>query len=226
MRFSAEIGMPDAVGSRDTFAELRALAASGFRAGVIYTDNPLRYDTWGPGGRDRCADRHYPTMTVYELAAMARIIQALAARNCALLTWTSGALERKTHQINDAWGFDYSTWGFVWIKTRKGCLVVDTDDLENSDLGTGLGHTTRSSAEVVLYARRGSPKRLRKDIPQVVIAPRMRHSEKPQEVARRIERLFPGPYLELFSRKQRPGWVCWGEEVPKLILPDLTEAAE
>jgi N6-adenosine-specific RNA methylase IME4 len=41
----------------------------------------------------------------------------------------------------------------------------------------------------------------------------MRHSETPEEVARRIERLYPSPYLELFARKPRDGWKTWGNEI-------------
>jgi len=48
---------------------------------------------------------------------------------------------------------------------------------------------------------------------QVVIAPVGEHSEKPDEVRRRIERLLPGPYLELYGRKQVEGWCVWGNEV-------------
>jgi N6-adenosine-specific RNA methylase IME4 len=48
----------------------------------------------------------------------------------------------------------------------------------------------------------------------VVIAPvGEQHSEKPDEVYRRIERLYPGPYLELFARKPRDGWTVWGNEI-------------
>ena len=39
------------------------------------------------------------------------------------------------------------------------------------------------------------------------------HSAKPEEVRRRIERLFPGPYLELYGRKLVPGWDVWGNEI-------------
>jgi N6-adenosine-specific RNA methylase IME4 len=39
------------------------------------------------------------------------------------------------------------------------------------------------------------------------------HSAKPEEVRRRIERLFPGPYLELYGRKLVPGWTVWGNEI-------------
>jgi hypothetical protein len=48
-----------------------------------------------------------------------------------------------------------------------------------------------------------------------VLAPVGEHSEKPDEVRRRIERLFPGPYLELYARKPVPGWNCWGNEIPR-----------
>ena len=49
---------------------------------------------------------------------------------------------------------------------------------------------------------------------QVIISPVREHSEKPDEVYRRIERLYPGPYLELFARKEREGWTTWGNELP------------
>jgi N6-adenosine-specific RNA methylase IME4 len=48
---------------------------------------------------------------------------------------------------------------------------------------------------------------------QVVITPVGEHSEKPDEVRRRIERLLPGPYLELYGRKPFEGWCVWGNEV-------------
>jgi N6-adenosine-specific RNA methylase IME4 len=51
---------------------------------------------------------------------------------------------------------------------------------------------------------------------QVVLAPVGEHSAKPEEARRRIARLFPGPYLELYGRKDRkqvPGWTRWGNEL-------------
>jgi hypothetical protein len=78
-----------------------------------------------------------------------------------------------------------------------------------------MGHVTRLGSEPVLLGLRGSPVRLHNDVRQVVIAPVGEHSEKPKEVRRRIERLYPGPYLELFGRKEAPGWVVWGNEIPR-----------
>jgi N6-adenosine-specific RNA methylase IME4 len=68
----------------------------------------------------------------------------------------------------------------------------------------------------VLLATRGKPKRLAADVHQVVIAPVDEHSEKPEEVRRRIMRLFPGPYLELYGRKLVPGWTVWGNEIQRV----------
>jgi N6-adenosine-specific RNA methylase IME4 len=48
----------------------------------------------------------------------------------------------------------------------------------------------------------------------VIEAPRDDHSRKPIGVYDRIERLFAGPYLELFARwaQPRPGWTYWGDQ--------------
>jgi hypothetical protein len=102
-----------------------------------------------------------------------------------------------------AWGFQYKTVGFVWIKTNA-----------SGGLHTGMGYHTRSNSEFCLLATKGQPKRVAEDVHQVVMAPVGEHSAKPEEIRRRIERLFAGPYLELYGRKQAPGWTVWGNELP------------
>ena len=64
---------------------------------------------------------------------------------------------------------------------------------------------------------KGNPKRLDAAVRQVVFAPVAKHSEKPEEVRHRIERLYAGPYLELYARKQEPppGWTLWGNEIKR-----------
>ena len=51
---------------------------------------------------------------------------------------------------------------------------------------------------------------------ELIVSPRRKHSQKPDEQYERIERLVDGPYLEMFARQRRPGWVAWGDEVDKL----------
>jgi N6-adenosine-specific RNA methylase IME4 len=117
-----------------------------------------------------------------------------------------GALE-----VNKACGFEYKSVGFVWVKTTKNAQLINVD---GDGLHWGMGYATRANTEVCLLATHGWPWRLAADLHQVVLAPVGEHSAKPGEVARRIERLYPGPYLELFARRPREGWTCWGNELP------------
>jgi N6-adenosine-specific RNA methylase IME4 len=76
-----------------------------------------------------------------------------------------------------------------------------------------MGYHTRGNPELCLLAARGTGvQRLRRDVRELIIAPRRQHSQKPDEAYERIERLWPGPYLELFARNRRPGWQGMGNE--------------
>jgi len=108
-------------------------------------------------------------------------------------------------EIIKAWGFEPSTIAFDWIKQTP----------SGDGLHWGMGYYTRSNAEYCLLAAKGSPTRLATDVHQVVLAPVGDHSAKPDEVRRRIERLFPGPYLELYGRKPVDGWTVWGNEIER-----------
>ena len=71
-----------------------------------------------------------------------------------------------------------------------------------------------SSTEFVLLGTRGEPKRKIKNIAQLVIAEHGKHSQKPNEVRKRIVQLMGDlPRIELFARQKFEGWDCWGNEV-------------
>ena len=206
-----------------TVDDLHALAAMGKKFQVIYVDVPSRYDTYSGKGKQRSAERYYDTKTVDENKAMAPLIQSLAAKDCALLYWTSGPHNKNAFEIIASWDFDYNTWAFAWVKTNPSSDATGLDDLRAEDLHRGTGFTTWSNIEIVLLATRGDPKRLATDINQVVVAPAMGHSEKPEKVRRRIERLFGGPYLELYGRRPVLGWTVWGNEINR---DEFREAGE
>lgn len=42
--------------------------------------------------------------------------------------------------------------------------------------------------------------------------PRGRHSAKPEEFFALVERLSPGPYLEMYARRPRAGWSVFGND--------------
>jgi N6-adenosine-specific RNA methylase IME4 len=185
-------------------SELYALARTGERFPVIYADPPWRFYNYSGQG---AVDDKYATMSLEDIKALP--VGALAADSAGLFLWATWPTLLEAIATIEAWGFTYKTAGFVWVKTRG-----------NGSLHVGLGYHTRANSELVLLATRGDPHRLAMDVHQIVMAPVGEHSAKPDEVHRRIERLYAGPYLELFARRERPGWTTWGNEVPRL------EAAE
>ena len=49
---------------------------------------------------------------------------------------------------------------------------------------------------------------------QVIVSHIEEHSKKPEEARRRIEQLMGDvPRIELFARRETPGWDVWGNEV-------------
>ncbi len=206
-----------------TVDDLRELIDSRRKFGVIYADFPWDYVTYSDKGKDRSADQHYAVLGGADINAIASIVGDLAAPNCALFLWTTWAhlypskhipIEATAGHVITTCGFEYSTGGFVWVKTTQDA-GDELAELKDSEIHFGMGHVTRLGTEPVLLGLRGSLVRLNNNVRQVVIAPVGEHSEKPEEVRRRIERLYPGPYLELFGRKAVPGWTVWGNEIPR-----------
>jgi N6-adenosine-specific RNA methylase IME4 len=170
---------------------------------VILADPAWKFRAYSPKGEQRSAVRHYDTSSLDAIKALP--VADLAMDDCALFLWgvwqeLPGALD-----VIKAWGFEYKTVAFVWVKQNR----------DGHGLFTGMGYWTRANSEFCLLATKGSPLRLAQDVHQVIEAPVGEHSAKPEEVRRRIERLFPGPYLELYARDQEvPGWTLWGNEIP------------
>jgi len=194
-----------------TIDHLEALLAAGKTFGVICPDFPWEFEVYSGKGKQRSAERHYDTWPLERIKAFAReFIPRLAAKDCALLLWSVWPEHPGALEVIAACGFDYKTGGFVWVKTNPGAKAIT---LAGEGLHWGGGYHTRANTEACLLATRGAPRRLSNDVHQIVIAPVAEHSAKPDEVYRRIERLYPGPYLELFARKPRAGWRTWGNEI-------------
>jgi N6-adenosine-specific RNA methylase IME4 len=198
-----------------TVDDLTALAESGKRFPVIYADPAWPWQTWGgaSGKIHSACDNHYGRSPLDQIMKLP--VAALAADDCALLLWCTGPhIAIGTHvEIIKAWGFKPSTIAFDWIKQTP----------SGDRLHTGMGYWTRSNSELCFIATKGSPKRLAVDVHQIVMEPVGEHSAKPVEVRRRIERLFAGPYLELYGRKPVPGWTVWGNEINRKTLGEAAE---
>ncbi len=156
------------------------------------------------------ARQHFGTMPLDWIKALP--VAPLTTKDCALLLWATGPLLPEAFEVISAWGFTYKTVAFNWIKTNP----------NGEGLRVGNWYWTLAGSEICLLATKGSPTRIAKDVRQVFQAPVTRHSEKPEEARRRIERLLCGPYLELFARRKVEGWYTWGDEIAVEEDPPVT----
>jgi N6-adenosine-specific RNA methylase IME4 len=184
-----------------------ALPKGYFKA--ILADPPWHYEVWAEGSA-RNASAKYDTMDCEDIAAMP--VHELAAEHCVLFLWITWPRLKESLQTIAAWGFEYKTCGFAWIKAHANQVEMFRDDLDGD---IGLGYWTRANSEVCLLATKGKPRRIDASVRQAIVAPRREHSRKPDGVHERIERLVDGPYLELFARQERDGWTMWGNEVDR-----------
>jgi len=191
---------------------------------TILADPPWRFRTYDKreyiikhrkSNLKGAASHHYATMELDELMALS--IEELAAPDCSLFLWATWPNLIDALRVMEAWGFTYKTCAFDWMKAH----VRQADLFEDEVVPTmGMGYWTRANTEPCLLATRGRPKRLNADVRQAILEPRREHSRKPDCIYDRIERLVGGPYLELFARRQRPGWTCWGDETGKFSVYD------
>jgi N6-adenosine-specific RNA methylase IME4 len=178
---------------------------------VAHIDPGWRFRTWSPRGRGKCADRHYRCEELDRLKALP--VSELMAPDAVLFLWVIQTHLPVAHELLEAWGFEYKTVGFVWVKMPK---HWSPDQLPlRIRPKMGMGYYSRSGTEQCWIARRGKGcKRLDRRVDQVIYAPVREHSRKPDEASVRIERLFGDvPRIELFAREQRPGWRAWGDQV-------------
>lgn len=199
----------------DIAEQLRAYA--GPPVEVLYADPPWFFRSRTPNISSRDVQHHYEVMGRKDIEALP--VRRILAPDAHLFLWVTGPCLPFAFDVMKAWGFRYSGIGFVWIKLRKSYEPAQFRVLPTAeaDLFVGLGFTTRKNAEFCLLARRGSAKRVAKDVREVILAPVREHSRKPDEARERIER-YVGEgkvMLELFGRTQAPGWRVLGNETEK-----------
>ena len=146
---------------------------------------------------------HYSLMTMDKLKKTS--MDDIVDRNgCVLFIWSPYRHVRMMLDLCEAWGFTFKTIGFVWVKITK-----------NNKLEYNPGWHTKSNSEPCWIATCGRvPIPKNGSVHQVVFAPITKHSEKPYEVNKRINTLYPTlNKLEMFARKKCKGWDVWGNEV-------------
>jgi len=151
----------------------------------------------------------YGTMTLDEICALP--VGEIGADPSHLYLWVPNALLPDGLKVMEAWGYRYVS-NIVWHKIRK----------DGGSDGRGVGFYFRNVSELLLFGVRGknartlSPARSQVNMIQ---SRKREHSRKPDEQYGIIEACSRGPYLEMFSRGAREGWVAWGDQADESYHP-------
>lgn len=193
----------------DPIAEFRA-GMAGRRFRTVLADPPWQFvNRTGKVAPEHRRLGRYDTMTVKEIGALP-VADAVESR-AHLYLWVPNALLPDGLDVLRAWGFAYKS-NLIWHKLRK----------DGGSDGRGVGFYFRNVTEMLLFGVRGKNVRtLEPGRTQVnYIGTRKReHSRKPDEQYKLIEGCSPGPYLELFARGSRPGWLTWGTQADEDYQP-------
>jgi N6-adenosine-specific RNA methylase IME4 len=167
-------------------------------ARVLVADPPWKFRDRLPG-RARGAEKHYPCMTTPEICSFA--LPPLAA-DAFLFMWRVAAMQQEAFDVIEAWGFKVKA-ELVWVKLTK----------TSTALHFGMGRYVRAAHETCLIATRGRASVRVHDQRSIFFAPVGVHSAKPDAFYWNVMRLAEGPYAELFARRNRRGWCCYGNEL-------------
>lgn len=121
-----------------------------------------------------------------------------------LYLWTTNTFIVEAHELARAWGFHPITV-LTWVKTKH--------EGELLRVSMKTGYYFRGATEHIIFGVRGSLRLQTKEgLPTAFLWPRLGHSVKPDDFYDLVEKASPGPYLELFARRNRLGWDTWGNE--------------
>jgi N6-adenosine-specific RNA methylase IME4 len=174
------------------------------KARLLMADPPWTFSDPLPG-ETRGAARQYACMTLGQLIAFR--LPPLEY-HCVLMLWRVAAMQSEALIVMRAWGFTQKS-ELVWVKQTV-----------TGKMHFGLGHYVRAAHETCLIGVRGKVSVDDRSVRSVFEAPVGRHSEKPDEAYAIAQRLVAGgPYAEVFARRRRPGWQCYGDELGELVPP-------
>ncbi len=144
----------------------------------------------------------YPTLDLQSIKDIP--VQVAAEETAHLYLWVPNALLPEGLAVMEAWGFQYKS-NIIWYKIRK----------DGGPDGRGVGFYFRNVTEILLFGVRGKGARTLqrgRSQPNIIATRKREHSRKPDEQYELFEECSWGPRLELFSRGNRKGWICWGNQ--------------
>jgi len=187
-----------------TDEKMNDIVSSNNKYDVIYADPAWQYNDSTCTG---AAEDQYTTMPLEAIKALP--VNNITADDAMCFLWVTMPLLNEGLEVMEAWGFQYTTNAFTWIKVA-----------ENGKPRMMLGRWTRGNAELCILGKKGKCANWRDaaDVHSVIEAPLTRHSEKPHIVRTEIERLLgERKRIELFGRASFKGWDVWGNQVDEYI---------
>jgi len=168
---------------------------------IIYADPPWSYRDKCSSGK-RGAEFKYPVLNDEDLQKLN--VKEICEKDCILFLWVTMPKLQEGLDLIKAWGFEYKTCAFTWVKRNK----------KSNSWFWGMGRYSRSNSELCLLATKGKPKRISAAVHSIIDAPIEKHSKKPDEVRDRIVKLCGDlPKIELFAREKVDNWDAIGYDI-------------
>lgn len=150
-------------------------------------------------GRSMGADKlPYKTLTVDQIKTFP--VHSLANPGAHVYMWTTNRMLPESFSVLEAWG----------VRFHLGLLL-----LREHGAAPSLGYVFGAQYCLLGFYGRPMQKFLKCGKLNWLIAHAKpsKHSTKPDDFYTLVEEMSPGPRCDLFARKHRDGWDCWGDEL-------------
>ena len=171
---------------------------------LLYADPPWQQSKGGKKAVRPCSsgtELDYPVISLEEIKQHLTAVDKLTGENAVLFLWTIDKYLFEAEEIAKSLGYKLHA-RMIWNKVT----------------GIPAAFTVRFGHEYLLYMYKGKlmpvAKEERGKIHTVFTEQVKKHSQKPEEAYRIIERLYPNARkLEMYARNTRDGFDCWGNEL-------------
>ncbi|NBO56365.1 MAG: DNA methyltransferase [Actinobacteria bacterium] len=174
---------------------------------LAVVDPPWLWTARSPKGEDRSPD--YQRMSLDDLCDVP--VSSILNANAVVCLWVIDPMLPQAMRVIEAWGLNYKTVGWYWVKHKP-----------SGREHLGGGYYTRANPEQVWICTKGKGlPRISKGVRRVLHAPVREHSAKPDLFFDRVVELFGDVRrVDIFARRNRPGWICLGNEIDGMDIRD------
>ena len=182
---------------------------------TIVADPPWKYKGRGPAsakehrpnsyGAAPSSEERYGAMTMDELKQLP--INNITEDKAHLYLWVTNAFIERGWKLCKDWGFEPKTV-VTWGKLRKA----------DGQPSMKTGYYFRGATEHFIFATKGNLRLKDKAVePTLFLSERLPHSVKPEWFYELVDRCSFADKLEMFARRERNGWDCFGNQVENSI---------